>query len=226
METDLLEGLARPVTVLTVFPHPDDESFATGGCLALYARDPDIRCASLCLSKGGKSGALPKVGLPAEREPEVREREYMASTAILGVDRAIIRDYEDQGLPTVPEEELAGSIEEVIRKEGAQVVITYGPDGITGHPDHITCSRLTEIAARRAGVSRLFMVSGPGWMGRVFLRQRLLRPTHAVDIRDVYKIKMLALKSHASQMLISMEPMIWVGVIMRMAGKEYFHRRL
>ncbi|MFO8056704.1 MAG: PIG-L deacetylase family protein [bacterium] len=226
MEADLLQGLEKPCTLLTVFPHPDDESFAAGGCLALYARDPEVRCVSLCLSKGGKSGALPKVGLPAEREPVVRENEYMASTSILGVDRAVLWDYEDQGLPLVSEDMLVERISGIIREEGAQVVITYGPDGITGHPDHNTCSKVTERAVKESGVPRLFMVSGPAWMGRVFLRQKLLPVTHGVDIREVYRIKMLALKAHASQMLISMEPMIWVGVIMRAAGKEFFHRRL
>ncbi len=226
MEGDLLSGLARPCTLLTVFPHPDDESFAAGGCLALYSRDPEVRCVSLCLTKGGNSGALSKVGLPEDREPLIREKEYMSSTAVLGVDKAILWNYEDGGLSKVPEERLAEEIGGVIKEEKADAVITYGPDGITGHPDHRTCSKTTERAARECGTPRLFMVSVPSWMGRVFLRQRLLPATHAVDIRDVYKIKILALKSHASQMLISMEPMIWVGVIMRVAGKEYFHRRL
>jgi len=224
MEKELLAGLGRPVTVMTVFPHPDDESFAAGGTLALFARESEVRCVSLCLTKGGKSGALKKVGLPESREPEIREREYLASTAILGVDQALLWDYEDQGLPTVPEPELRGRLVKAMQEAGAEVVITYGPDGVTGHEDHVTCSRVTAAAARQAGVKRLYLVSAPVWLGRIMLRKKLLPPTHAIDIRSVYPVKMLALKAHASQMLISRTPMIWVGGVMRMFGAEFFHR--
>ncbi len=224
MDSDLLAGLEKPLTLVTVFPHPDDESFAAGATLALYAGSPDVRRVSLCLTKGGKSGALPLVGLPEERETIVREREYYASTSILGVDEAAIWDYEDQGLSGLAKGELASRLEEFMKSRKADVVVTYGPDGITGHPDHLACSAAAAEAARAAGVKRLFMVTAPRWIGKLMLGRDLLEPTHALDIRKVYPVKMLALRSHASQMLISRKPMIWVGVVMRLLGKEYYHR--
>jgi LmbE family N-acetylglucosaminyl deacetylase len=224
METDLLADIEKPCTVMVVLPHPDDESFATGGVLALYARDPDIKTVTLCLSKGGRSGALLKVGLPEEREPFIREQEYRTATAILGVDRAIIWEYMDQDVDKVDQEELKNKIIETIRECRADVIITYGPEGITGHPDHVACSRITREAAGEAGAKRLYMVSAPRIMARLVIRQDLLPPTHAINIRKTYPVKILALKAHASQMLISMQPMIWVGVLMRMYGKEYYHR--
>ena len=223
METDLLAGLPRPCTVMSVFPHPDDESFATGGVMALFAREPGVRRVSLCLTKGGKSQALLKVGLPESREPVIREQEYRTSTTILDINEPIIWGYEDQGLPLLPEGELRGRIAGAIRDCQADVVITYGPDGITGHVDHLACHQATIEAARDAGVKRLYLVTAPRWLGRAMLRQKLLPATHAVDVRSVYGVKILALKAHASQMLISMQPMIWMRV-MRMFGKEYFHR--
>jgi LmbE family N-acetylglucosaminyl deacetylase len=226
METDLLAGLARPCCVMTVFPHPDDESFAAGGVMALYFRDPGVRTVSLCLTKGGKSEAMKKAGLPQERETAIREHEYWAATAILGIDRAMIWDYGDQELAQAPAGEVKGRIVEAMKENAADVVITYGPEGITGHVDHLFCSQVVREAAKEGGVKRLFMVSAPVLLARLMIGQRVLTPTHAVDVRRAYPVKMLALKAHASQMLVSFEPMIWVGVVMRMLGKEYFHRAI
>lgn len=223
METDLLAGLEKPCCVMTVLPHPDDESFAAGGVLALYARDPQVRTVVLCMSRGGLSGAMDIVGLPSEREEVIREREFNTATTILGVDETLLWDYGDQDMCNF-EQELEQRIEAAIREKGADVVITYGPEGITGHIDHLTCSAATRRAAEKAGVKRLYMVTAPQWIGWVFLRKKLLPITHGIDISPVYPVKMLALRSHASQMLITREPMIWVGVIMRIAGKEYYHR--
>ncbi len=224
METDLLAGISGPATIMVILPHPDDESFATGGVLAKYAAFTDVRTVTLCLSRGGESGALKKVGLPREREPLIREREYAAATTILGVDKPMLWGYLDGELDTVDHDELKSRMVEAIREERADVVITYGPDGITGHPDHEYGSSAVRSAAEEAGAKRLFMVTAPGWMGKTFLKQKLLPVTHAVDIRKQYPVKMLALRAHASQMLISREPMIWVGVIMRAFGKEFYHR--
>ncbi|HUT55507.1 MAG TPA: PIG-L family deacetylase [bacterium] len=226
METDLLAGLERPCCVMTIFPHPDDESFAAGGVMALYFRDPGVRTVSLCLTKGGKSEAMKKAGLPQERETVIREHEYMAATAVLGIGRPMIWDYGDQELANAPAGEVKGRIVEAMKENAADVVITYGPEGITGHVDHLFCSRVVEEASREARVKRLFMVSAPERMARLMIGQRVLPPTHAVDVRRVYPVKMLALKAHASQMLVSRQPMLWVGVVMRMYGKEYFHRAI
>ena len=226
MESDLLAGLTRPCRVMTIFPHPDDESFAAGGVMALYFRDPGVRTVSLCLTRGGKSEAMKKAGLPQERETAIREHEYRAATAILGIDRPIIWDYGDQELANAPAGLVKGRILEAIRENGADVVITYGPEGITGHADHLFCSKAVGEAAREARVKRLFMVSAPRRLARLMIGQRVLPPTHAVNVRRVYPVKMLALRAHASQMLVSRQPMIWVGVVMRMLGREYFHRAI
>jgi len=224
MENDLLAGLNKPCCLMTIFPHPDDESFATGGVLSLYGRDPLVKTAALALTRGGKSGALLKVGLPEEREPMVREQEFRTAAAILDLDWAMTWEYPDGGLAGVPAAELKPRIVAAITEAGADAVITYGPDGITGHPDHIAGSRLVAAAAQEAGVKRLFMVSAPPLIARHVLGVEVLAPTHAIDVRATYPVKILALKAHASQMLISRQPMIWVGVIMRMYGKEFFHR--
>jgi N-acetylglucosamine malate deacetylase 2 len=224
METDLLAGLARPCCLMTIFPHPDDESFATGGVLARYGREDGVKTSVLALTRGGKSQALLRVGLPEARETVIREQELRTATTILEVDEVESWTYPDGGLAGVPEDELKGRLIAAIRGAGADVVVTYGPDGITGHPDHLTCSRLVKEVAAEAGVKRLFMVSAPPWIARTVLKAEVLLPTHAVDIKAEYPVKILALKAHATQMLISRQPMIWVGLIMRAYGKEFFHR--
>ena len=45
--------------------------------------------------------------------------------------------YPDGGVPDVPFDELVDRVATVLGEERPDVVATFGPDGITGHPDHI-----------------------------------------------------------------------------------------
>jgi hypothetical protein len=106
-----------------------------------------------------------------------------------------------------------------------KIIISKDGDShqIFGQEKSDQCHKLSDMA-REAGVKRLYMVSAPERMARLMIGQTVLPPTHAVDVRRVYPIKMLALRAHACQMLVSRQPMFWVGVVMRMYGREYFHR--
>lgn len=70
-------------------------------------------------------------------------------------DRHEWLDFPDGQLAEVPLGELGGRIAEILRAEAPDVVATFGPDGITGHPDHIAVGAATDGAFRRlAGTSR------------------------------------------------------------------------
>jgi len=66
---------AKPLTLMAVFAHPDDESFGTGGTLARYGADPDVRVILICATRG-EAGEISDSRLATpERLGEVRERE-------------------------------------------------------------------------------------------------------------------------------------------------------
>ena len=79
---------------------------------------------------------------------EVREGEERAALAAAGQPRADVHflRYPDGGLAGADRGELVGRIADVLRSARPQVVVTFGPDGGTGHADHIAVSGATTEA--------------------------------------------------------------------------------
>ncbi|HEX7555375.1 MAG TPA: PIG-L family deacetylase [Leptolinea sp.] len=149
-------------TILAVLAHPDDETFGTGGTLALYAnRGVDVYL--VCATRG-------EVGeMPAEMMAgfntigEKRESELRCAGETLGLKSIFFLGYRDSGMPNTadnqhpqalaaqPVEAVAAEVAGYIRKLKPQVVITFDPIGGYYHPDHIAIQRATVRAFTLAG---------------------------------------------------------------------------
>jgi LmbE family N-acetylglucosaminyl deacetylase len=134
-----------------VVAHPDDDTFGCAGTVALHAEDPDFRFA-LVHATSGEAGEIAE-GSGATRQTlgVVREEEDRRSWFVLGrvPDRHEWLGYPDHGLADVSPDELTTRVEQILREEEPDVVITFGPDGITGHPDHIAIGESTTTAFHR-----------------------------------------------------------------------------
>ena len=86
---------------------------------------------------------------PGETLGDLRERELRCACDVLGVVRLDVWRYADGGVQNVPHAELAERILTVLREWQPQVVITFGPDGITSHPDHLAIGAATEQACQQ-----------------------------------------------------------------------------
>ena len=138
----------RRPRLLGVFAHPDDEVFCAGGTLARWAAaGHELMVVS---ATRGEAGQI-QDGSAATRRTlgAVRERELREACARLGVQRAACLDYHDGALPEVDEESLARDVAACINEFRPDVVITFGPDGGTGHPDHIAISAATTRACQQ-----------------------------------------------------------------------------
>ena len=149
---------SRPLTLMAVFAHPDDESFGTGGTLAYYGADPDVRVVLVCATRG-EAGEIsnPALATP-ERLGVVREAELRCACQELGVDALHFLDYRDSGMAGSPEnlepgalamadfDEAVGKIVGHLRRERPDVVITFDETGGYGHPDHIAVHYHTKAA--------------------------------------------------------------------------------
>ncbi|MBS3782904.1 MAG: PIG-L family deacetylase [Anaerolineae bacterium] len=127
--------------LVAVFAHPDDESFAVGGTLAKYAAE-GVRVVVVSATRG-------EDGLPdadAARAGAVREAELRRAAAELGVSRVVFLGYLDGGLADVDPDGAVSRLIALLRELRPQVVVTFGPDGISGHPDHVTVSRWVTAA--------------------------------------------------------------------------------
>lgn len=149
-----------PPTVLAVVPHPDDESYSVGGTLALAAR-AGWRCFVLCATRGRRGERHD--GLPAEPATlgAAREAELRRSCLILGAELLDVWDYPDGELEAAgdePQLRLAAALD-ALRPD---IVLSLGPDGAYGHPDHLAVFRWVSEATRPRSTAVLFAAFPPG----------------------------------------------------------------
>lgn len=121
-------------TLVTVFAHPDDEAYLAGGLLAA-ARDAGQRVVCVTATRGEAADPLAS---PEDRAAlaATRSEELAAALSVLGVREHHWLDLPDGACaeldPTGPVERLAALLDQI----RPDTVVTFGPDGFTGHPDH------------------------------------------------------------------------------------------
>ena len=136
--------------LMAVLAHPDDESLGVGGTIAKYAAEGvDV---FLLTATRGDSGKYRGYRSGDEQHPgraalaSIREAELRAAATVLGVHDVVLLDYHDQQLDRADPHEAISSIAEHLRRVRPDVVVTFGPDGAYGHPDHIAISQFTTAA--------------------------------------------------------------------------------
>ena len=153
--------------LLACFAHPDDEAIPVGGALAAHAaRGVTVRLVTATL---GEEGEIRQPGLASpESLGEVRRAELARSAKTLGIAEPVVLDYRDSGMAgapsnqhpgayiNVPDEAVVERLVEQIRIFRPQVVLTFEPGGLYGHPDHIAVSRHATEAFHRAGDASQF----------------------------------------------------------------------
>jgi LmbE family N-acetylglucosaminyl deacetylase len=136
-------------TVLAVWAHPDDEAYLSGGLMALAAEAGSrVVCAT---ATRGEHGTADPRNWPPARLAAVRERELAASLATLGVREHHWLGIEDGRCAFVSPIGPVAAISRLIREVAADTVVTFGPDGVTGHSDHRAVSRWTTQAWAASG---------------------------------------------------------------------------
>ncbi len=144
--------------LMAVLAHPDDESLGAGGTLAKYASE-GVEVFLLTATRGDAGryhGHRP--GEPehpgALALANIREAELRAAASVLGVRELMLLDYRDQQLDAANPRQAVTEIVGHVRRVRPDVVLTFGPDGSYGHPDHIAISQLTTAAILAAADPR------------------------------------------------------------------------
>lgn len=131
-------------TVLMIWAHPDDETYLAGGLSAVLTdAGQRVVCITATRGEAGVSGSA--AALRAELAA-VRTAELEAALHILGVEEHHWLDYPDGGCADIDADTAAARIVAVLDDVRPDTVITFGPDGFTGHPDHRAMSRWTDLA--------------------------------------------------------------------------------
>jgi LmbE family N-acetylglucosaminyl deacetylase len=135
-------------TILSIWAHPDDETYLAAGIMAA-ARDNGQRvvCAT---ASAGEMGTDDSVNWPPQRLGRVRRWEAAAAMAVLGVTEHRVDDFPDGEFPM---HDLAGNAwaADLLAEVRPDTVLTFGPEGMTFHLDHIAVHRWVTHAWRSAG---------------------------------------------------------------------------
>jgi LmbE family N-acetylglucosaminyl deacetylase len=232
----------RAPVLMVVHAHPDDESSQTGGTLAAYATAGWHTVLISCTDgRGGdgSGGARPgDAGHDPHQVATRRHRELDLAAAALGVGEVVRLGYPDSGptagghVPTDafsvrPLMPMVTRLVRLIRLHQPAAIVTYPPNGLSGHPDHIRAHQLVTAALRNINANRAATAGGAGPLlyyiavsrGRLASMRASARTvpgaetwsppddiaidderiTTVIDITAHWPAKLRALSAHASQ---------------------------
>jgi LmbE family N-acetylglucosaminyl deacetylase len=132
-----------PGGILHVYAHPDDESFGNPATIGLYAKEGVPM--SLITMTRGEAGETNGVCKPEELG-DVREAELRAACQVLGIHHFELWGYPDGELSNANKGEVLSRLIATYEKIAPRVIVTYGDEGVTGHPDHLAVSRFATEA--------------------------------------------------------------------------------
>jgi LmbE family N-acetylglucosaminyl deacetylase len=133
-----------PRRLLGVWAHPDDECYLSAGLMARVI-DAGGQVRLLCATRGERGTDDPAL-LATETFAAQRMAELESSLAVLGVTEVEFLGLGDGTCAAADSSEMADRIADEIAEFDPDTVITFGPDGITGHSDHVAVSEWTTIA--------------------------------------------------------------------------------
>lgn len=137
-------GVSALGTILGVWAHPDDETYLSAGIMALaIAGGQRVVCVT---ATRGEKGSQDEVRWPPGTIGATRAAELERALAVLGVREHHWLGYVDGECEAVDVGEAAVRLAAVVDEVAPDTILTFGPDGQTGHPDHVAVSRWVDAA--------------------------------------------------------------------------------
>jgi LmbE family N-acetylglucosaminyl deacetylase len=136
----------RPLRLLAVLAHPDDESLGLGGIFARYHAE-GIETHLITATRGERGWFGPQEEYPGpDKLGRIRECELLEAAGELGIHEVTLLDYLDGEVMSADRDELTREIARHIRRVRPDVVVTFDQNGVYGHPDHIAVTRAATAA--------------------------------------------------------------------------------
>jgi len=154
-------------TLVAVFAHPDDETFV-GPVLARYAREGAK--VYLAIATKGEKGTNDRARIPSgDRLAKIRREEATCACKQLGIEPPIFFELSDGELGAMTNplgrnvQSVADKLQDLIAKLHPQVIVTWGPEGGYGHPDHrLVSDAVTQVVqSAKSDVKLLYAGMSP-----------------------------------------------------------------
>jgi len=146
---DLVEQVAALGDIVAVWAHPDDESYLAAGLMAIArASGASVTCVT------ATDGELADTRRQRRAIARTRRAELGAALDVLDVTDRVRLGLRDGGCATAEPGGAVGAmaaLAAIITSRSPDTIVTFGPDGLTGHPDHRAVSKWTMAAVRLAG---------------------------------------------------------------------------
>lgn len=141
-----LNDIKKLGVIMSVWAHPDDESYLAAGIMAAAVNNGQkVICVT---ATKGEAGSQDLSNWPPETLGEVRAQELRRALDEIGVLYHHWLGYSDGLCDRVKEKEAVNQLIKLINMYNPQSILTFGPDGITGHTDHKTVSRWVDKATK------------------------------------------------------------------------------
>ncbi|USK59726.1 bacillithiol biosynthesis deacetylase BshB2 [Peribacillus asahii] len=188
--------LEKEKHILVVFPHPDDESFAVAGTLALHIQaGTPVTYMCLTLGEMGRNLGNPPFAT-RESLPIIRKQELLDATKAVGIQDLRMMGLRDKTVEFEDDEKLTNMIAEAIDELHPSLVITFYP-GYSVHPDHEATGRAVVRAIARMPEDERPKLHCVAFSNNCL--DELGNPDIVHDIRSVQDKKLAAMKAHRSQ---------------------------
>lgn len=138
-------------SILSVWAHPDDESYSCAGIMvAALQNGQQVACVT---ATKGEAGVQDESRWPAHQLGEIRAKELEAALKILGIKQHQWLGYPDGGCKDMDKAEAVNKLKHCITKYQPDSILTFGPDGMTGHDDHCTVSAWVSEAVKNTDIA-------------------------------------------------------------------------
>lgn len=114
--------------------------------MAARANGQQVACVT---ATRGEQGSQDETRWPLEHLGLIRQKELEASLKIMDITEHSWLDYSDGQCARVHADAAAAKLVSLIRRVQPDTILTFGPDGMTGHADHRTVSHWTDIALQQ-----------------------------------------------------------------------------
>ena len=211
--------MPRMARLLAVTAHPDDESFIFGGALAHYGA-AGHEVALLCVTDGqaGRTGDL----VSREELGRVRREELRRACDVLGIPTLFVPGWMDGQLASYGDSRGTSLVREHIESFAPDVLLTFGPEGASGHEDHKAVFRWTLAASEGQRVYVASDIAPEGVRLPVDrVREAPLPVTTVIDIRELGDLKRRAFLEHRTQLD---HLALFDTLLESLDGRELYHR--
>ncbi|MEM7142612.1 MAG: PIG-L family deacetylase [Actinomycetota bacterium] len=158
-----MSSAPTPQRLLGVWAHPDDEAYLSAGLMAeVVAAGGHVTVLALT---DGELGFADDDDRTITERSTLRRAELRDAMAQIGVTDVRFVGAPDGFLGRIDTGVVADEIVSVMAEVRPELTVTFGPDGITGHADHVACGLATTSAWLDTGVGRLhYAAKTPGWL--------------------------------------------------------------